>query len=32
MKALADHKLNVTVKFKFVFYRVGNIAEKGENA
>ena len=32
MKAFADDKINVTEKLKFVFERVENIVEKGENA
>ena len=32
LKALADDKINVTEKLKFVFGRVENIVGKGENA
>ena len=32
MKALADDKMNVTEKLKFVLGRVENIMGKGENA
>ena len=32
LKALADDKINVTEKLKFVFGRVENIMRKGENA
>ena len=32
LKALADNKINVTEKSKFVSQRVDNIVRKGENA
>ena len=32
LKALADDKIIVTEKLKFVFGRVENVVEKGENA
>ena len=32
LKAIADDKINVTEKIKFVLRRVENIVEKGENA
>ena len=32
MKALADDKMNVTEKSKFLFRRLENIVRKGENA
>ena len=31
LKALADDKINVTEKLKFIYGRVGNIVGKGEN-
>ena len=32
LRAFADHKSNFTQNIKFVFHRVENIVEKGENA
>ena len=32
MKAYADDKIKMTQEIRFVFYRIENIVEKGENA